>query len=340
MYKTCIYCNRSLGENEAVENFPVGRKLAYDQTKGRLWVICDECRCWNLTPIEERWEAIEECEKQYRDTGVRFSTDNIGLAKLREGLSLVRVGKPMRPEFAAWRYGRQILKRRIGVEASIALNAFLAFYDNLVMFFTGGEKQRVVARVRDEDGEHLPLTKDDLREVRLQGAEEEESWILSVPHRAGRAQEKWWLDYAGPLTEVSELRGPSALHAAGKLLPKVNPYGGNERQVRDAVDLVEEARDAQRLFNKVSAKPGYVTTTFGFDKDATILKTMRPEIRLALEMASHEETERRALEGELNELEEAWREAEEIAAIADGLLLPEEIEEWIRHHRNLPPPAD
>ncbi|HUH12323.1 MAG TPA: hypothetical protein VMK65_04405, partial [Longimicrobiales bacterium] len=41
---------------------------------------------------------------------------------------------------------------------------------------------------------------------------------------------------------------------------------------------------------------------------------------LALEMALHEETERRALEGELAELEAAWREAEEIASIADGLL--------------------
>jgi hypothetical protein len=40
-------------------------------------------------------------------------------------------------------------------------------------------------------------------------------------------------------------------------------------------------------------------------------------------MAAHEESERRALEGELAELERAWQEAEEIAAIADGLLLPE-----------------
>ena len=42
--------------------------------------------------------------------------------------------------------------------------------------------------------------------------------------------------------------------------------------------------------------------------------------RLAFEMALHEEEERRALEGELWRLEQAWREAEEIAAIADDLL--------------------
>ena len=49
---------------------------------------------------------------------------------------------------------------------------------------------------------------------------------------------------------------------------------------------------------------------------------MNAETRLALEMAAHEETERRAMEGELAALEAAWREAEEVAAIADRLLSP------------------
>jgi hypothetical protein len=40
---------------------------------------------------------------------------------------------------------------------------------------------------------------------------------------------------------------------------------------------------------------------------------------LALELALHEETERRAMEGELASLEAMWREAEEIAGIADRL---------------------
>jgi hypothetical protein len=43
-------------------------------------------------------------------------------------------------------------------------------------------------------------------------------------------------------------------------------------------------------------------------------------------MALHEEAERRAMEGELAALEDAWKEAEEIAAIADNLLLPESVE--------------
>ena len=52
--------------------------------------------------------------------------------------------------------------------------------------------------------------------------------------------------------------------------------------------------------------------------------------RLALEMALHEEQERRALEGELWLLEQAWRDAEEIAAISDDLLLPEGAEDFVR----------
>ncbi|MXX56163.1 MAG: hypothetical protein F4Z44_10340 [Gemmatimonadetes bacterium] len=55
--------------------------------------------------------------------------------------------------------------------------------------------------------------------------------------------------------------------------------------------------------------------------------------RLALEMALNEEQERRALEGELAQLEAAWREAEEIAAIADNLLLPEHTDEFLDRHK-------
>lgn len=54
--------------------------------------------------------------------------------------------------------------------------------------------------------------------------------------------------------------------------------------------------------------------------------------RLALEMALHEEQERRALEGELWMLERAWREAEEIAAISDNLLVRKGVEDFIREH--------
>ena len=58
MYKTCIFCRKPLGSNEVVEAFPVGRRLAFDATKGRLWVVCGHCERWNLTPLEERSKPL------------------------------------------------------------------------------------------------------------------------------------------------------------------------------------------------------------------------------------------------------------------------------------------
>jgi hypothetical protein len=89
VYTTCIFCNGPLGRNESIEHFPVGRRLAFDAAKGRLWVVCPRCERWNLTPLETRWEAIEEAERAYRGMKLRVSTDNIGLARLHEGLDLV-----------------------------------------------------------------------------------------------------------------------------------------------------------------------------------------------------------------------------------------------------------
>src|ERR687883_176666 len=112
MYATCLFCNRPLGSNESIEHFPVGKRLAFDAAKGRLWVVCPACERWNLTPLEERWEAIEEAERLYSVTRLRASTDQIGMARLRDGTELVRIGEPLRPEFAAWRYGDQFGRRR------------------------------------------------------------------------------------------------------------------------------------------------------------------------------------------------------------------------------------
>ena len=40
MYSTCLHCHKPLGRNDAVEHFPIGRRLAFDSAKGRLWVVC------------------------------------------------------------------------------------------------------------------------------------------------------------------------------------------------------------------------------------------------------------------------------------------------------------
>src|SRR4030095_10065004 len=105
MYSTCLFCHTSLGSNEVVEAFPVGRRIAFDQKRGRLWVVCRKCERWNLSPLDERWEAIEDCERRFHDARKRVTSDNIGLAKLSEGVDLVRIGETLPPAFAAWRCG-------------------------------------------------------------------------------------------------------------------------------------------------------------------------------------------------------------------------------------------
>src|SRR5688572_17831855 len=115
MYQACAFCDADLGRNARIEHFTVGRRIAFDSAKGRLWAVCRACGQWNLAPIEERWEAVEECERLFRSVRTRASTDEIGLARIEEtsgAVDLVRIGEPLRPEFAAWRFGTKLLPRR------------------------------------------------------------------------------------------------------------------------------------------------------------------------------------------------------------------------------------
>jgi hypothetical protein len=80
MYSTCLFCNANLGSNEVVEHFPVGRRLAFDATKGRLWVVCRSCERWCLSPLEERWEAIEECELAHLQVAWRQAEEIAAIA--------------------------------------------------------------------------------------------------------------------------------------------------------------------------------------------------------------------------------------------------------------------
>ena len=112
MYRTCIYCSADLGTNDVLEPFPTGKRLAFDGWKGRLWAICPRCARWNLSPIEERWEAVEAAERLFADARLRVQSENVGMAKLRDGTRLIRVGAALPGELAAWRYGDQLVRRR------------------------------------------------------------------------------------------------------------------------------------------------------------------------------------------------------------------------------------
>jgi len=111
MHRHCPACTRDLGQNEALEHFPVGRRLAFDGQRGRLWVLCGRCRAWNLAPIEERWEAVEEAERLFEGAAEGLATEHIALGRLPEGTELIRIGKAEGPELAGWRYANRISAR-------------------------------------------------------------------------------------------------------------------------------------------------------------------------------------------------------------------------------------
>jgi hypothetical protein len=105
---------------------------------------------------------------------------------------------------------------------------------------------------------------------------------------------------------------------ARSVFAEVNRSGGRARAVEDAVRTIETHESPERLLRDIALH--------SVDSDASSWLGAQPvETRLALEMAANEETERRALEGELQGLEARWKEAEEIAAIADTLTLPQQI---------------
>jgi hypothetical protein len=108
-----------------------------------------------------------------------------------------------------------------------------------------------------------------------------------------------------------------------------NRFGATTAQVRDAVEDVEDVGDAAGYLARASTKGGWRgTRVMSLLNEMRGLRALRLSAseRLALEMALNEESERRALGGELAQLEQAWRDAEQIAAIADDLLLPESVD--------------
>ncbi|HEX9886984.1 MAG TPA: hypothetical protein VGA70_10880 [Longimicrobiales bacterium] len=333
MYNDCMFCNRPLGANEVLETLPVGRRLAFDSAKGRLWVVCRRCERWNLAPLDERWEAVEACERMFQETRLRVSSENIGLARHSEGLDLVRIGSPLRGEFAAWRYGDQFGRRRRkafiygaagaavfgtivvgGMATGILSGAVLGQSGNFVNMWMNG---RTRMKVRTPDGRLLKLKNPHILKARIQQVGE--GW--AVTFKKGR--------------KVEVFEGPEAERVAGLLMTRLNHAGGSKRRVQDAVGQIERHGHPERFLDATVRQLG--RGQLGGGKG--IISKIEAGTKLALEMALHEERERRALDGQLRGLEIIWREEEEIAAIADDLLLPEGARDRIEVFRADDDPA-
>jgi hypothetical protein len=357
MYRNCIFCSAKLGSNESIERFPVGRTLAFDAAKGRLWAVCPRCARWNLAPIEERWEAIDEAERLFRDARLRVQHENVGLTRLRDGTRLVRIGQAVAGEMAAWRYGREMQKRRtramigdtiqgagvagiiVGALAAPVLYSFAMPLHGIAAFFGELDKyyraDRVAHRIPAADSPTwrlLELRWRDLALVRT-ALGEDGQLQLQVPQALGV--------WAGNAPIV--LTGTTATVVTGKALVRINGKGAPQADLDRALDRIASDGGTEPFLRSVAAQ-GYGLEVPGLeygDMSPTLLPDKRraperarearfprpqPLMRadsvggaLAVEIALHEESERRALQGDLAELHAAWRQAEDIAAIADAL---------------------
>ncbi len=111
--------------------------------------------------------------------------------------------------------------------------------------------------------------------------------------------------------EGAQLVGSDAVQVLRQGLTYLNVTRSGRRRAEDAARVVDDAGGPDRLLRDVARRE-------------LTLRSLRPERRLALEMAVDERAE-------LEELERQWRQAEEIADIADGTLSTSaQLEEELR----------
>lgn len=365
MYSTCLFCSGSLGRNESIEMFPVGRRLAFDAARGRLWVVCPRCARWNLTPLEARWEAIEDAERWYRDSRIRVSTDQIGMAKLKSGLELVRIGKPLLPEMATWRYGR-VFKRRqrnamlftgaatvlpityillslagansvAGISSSLLVTASWA--QNIPQIFDWARRRKARVLLPLSDGRRVRISTAVAASCSIVASRSSGALSLRVMHPRDvikgppiRSANGGFLN--GAVQKHTDITGNEARRALSQLMPAVNVDGAGEKSVLEASELVGSNDELRNALNF-----GVAERRMKFLKnEVTALNQLPTAFRLAMEMSLHQEDEQRAMDGELAALEDRWREAEEIAEIADAMFVGESVKNRLEALRGERPP--
>ncbi|MEO8479898.1 MAG: hypothetical protein ABI542_09735 [Gemmatimonadota bacterium] len=305
---------------------PIGRRLAFDASKGRLWVVCRHCAKWNLVPFDTRLETIDACERIFSDTRMQFSTDNIGIARVREGLELIRIGPALRPEYAAWRYGDSFGKRRRrnvllaaggvaavsgvwlgGAALGISVGGVLQTLNYGNILYT---HKRVVIRVPRLDRPPIELSPMLASKAALVPWDNG-GWAIRTKvmesGRMGKSASK----------QEQFISGPDAVPLLGRILGRVNHYGGSAKQVRTAVETLEERKDLASLLG--SAGPD------DWSGKPRAIRKLPNQLRLAAEMLVNEDSEREALGGELKFLEWQWKEAERLAKIGDDLELDADL---------------
>jgi hypothetical protein len=325
MYTTCGFCAGELGGDGASSGLGVGRRFAYDGWRSRAWVICQRCGRWNLTPFDSREDAIAKLEAMAAAGRVAATSAHVAL--VRSGsYDVVRVGRPLRPEYATWRYGERIKARErerlkfIIPATAVAIGGMVAFNfavggsmaymvgqipgmaDSLYTRMVGNRKvPNIEPPVCAHCGTIMILRAKHLQHARLtHTAHEDMALLLSCPKCQSYG---------------AQLEGADAEQALRAGLTFVNLKKGKR--------IKRKAEEAAGYVDRHGGPSRFIQVTTRFEKPVSALVGTEA---LALEMAVDEQSE-------LRELERQWRQAEEIANIADGLLVDPKIEKRLEDVR-------
>jgi hypothetical protein len=325
MFRSCAFCNATLDGDGGPSGLGVGRRIAFDEWMGRLWVVCPRCSRWNLTPFDDRLERIESVARAASQGRIAASTDQIALIRW-ERYDFVRVGKPPRVELATWRYGERLRNRQrermkvvvpltvaaigLGVAANVAAGGGFGVVvwnihriaDWMYLRMVGGRKVALIeSPICAHCGSVMQLRARHVQHARIvPDTHAEMAVVLSCP-RCRR--------------EGAQLTGADAVQVLRQGLTYLNLSRGGRRKAEDAAREVDHVGGADRLVRDIAVRE-------------LTLRSLRPERGLALEMAMDERAE-------VEELERQWREEAEIADIADGMLgTSTAVEDELRRLKN------
>jgi len=319
-YYRCVVCRRVFPANHSLQHLGRGRQIAYDPARGRLWVVCDACGQWSLLPMESRWEALTELEKLVTDEGRCLrQTKNVALLRVRN-VDLIRIGRSNLREESWWRYSRALRHRRqrhmrltaagstaaagalagsLWITGSMSFVALWLLLDRRLL--SDGARwlrfgsvawsgERRCPACLDLGGGSLPF---DRRR------------LIVAAIGDGRLEARIPCSSCGK--HVFVLRGQEGASVLRRVLAYHHYSGASPRQIEKATVLIEASGGPAAL-------PGRLL------KKGKSLSAMGSTGAVALEIAFHDQAERRVLAMKAAELEAHWRREEELAAIIDGEL--------------------
>lgn len=325
MFRSCAFCNTAFDGDGGPSGLGVGRRIAFDEWKGRLWVVCPRCSRWNLTPFDDRLERIEAVARAAQAGRIAGSTDQVALIRW-ERYDFVRVGKPPRVELATWRYGERLRNRQrermkvvvpltvaaigLGIVANVAAGGGFGVIvwnihravDWVYLRIVGSRRVSLIeSPICARCGSIMELRARHVQHARVvPDTHADMGVLLSCPrcHQEG-----------------AQLTGIEAVQVLRQGLTYLNLVRGGRRRAEDAAREVDRVGGPDRLLRDVAQRE-------------LTLRSLRPERGLAFEMAVDERAE-------VAELEQQWREAEEIADIADGTLgSSTDVENELRRLKN------